>query len=96
MKPRLPVEALTPEDQAIWRAICCFSFHRQRLSVCAEHQAQEQDRRDADLMLQAQEVAQFGPSAAIELYGIACRGWNVCAYWIERDDEEGEGTWHRL
>jgi hypothetical protein len=33
------------------------------------------DRRDADLMLLAQEVASHGP-CGIELNGIACRGWD--------------------
>lgn len=51
------------------------------------------DISDADLMLHAQEVAQFGP-AAIELYGIAFRGWNSTPYWIEETDD-GEGVWMR-
>lgn len=36
----------------------------------------EQDRRDGNLMLMAQTIAAHGP-AAIELHGIACRGWSL-------------------
>lgn len=31
---------------------------------------------DADLMLHAQQLAQFG-NAAISIYGIECRGWSL-------------------
>ena len=34
------------------------------------------DNRDADLVLRAQEIARFGP-AAIQLWGIDCRGWTL-------------------
>lgn len=34
------------------------------------------DISDADLMLHAQELAQFG-NAAISIYGIECRGWSL-------------------
>lgn len=36
----------------------------------------EDDRRDAELMRVATQVARFGRSA-LELHGIACRGWDL-------------------
>jgi hypothetical protein len=79
--------ALTEEDSRIWTRQARYAYDGSFFL------SRNQDRRDADLMLQAQEVAQFGP-AAIELYGIACRGWNSSAYWIE-DTADGEGIWQR-
>jgi hypothetical protein len=85
-----PVAPLTDEDMWAW----CFALRKMDTKTSGSWSAYEQaDRRDADLMLQAQEVAQFGP-AAIELYGIACRGWNSPPYWIE-DTADGEGIWQR-
>jgi len=87
MKP-LPPILLTKEDHDIWCRVT-WDGH-----LHGWHElAQDSDRRDAELMLRAQEVAQFGP-AAIELYGIACRGWNSPPYWIE-DTADGEGIWQR-
>lgn len=40
------------------------------------------DSRDADLMWQAQEIVRFG-DAAIQLYGIDCRGWKDVAATID-------------
>jgi hypothetical protein len=91
MKP-FPSAPLTLEDMAIWSGIQRRWIAR-FYNVLREHVTSEVDRRDADLMLQAQEVAQFGP-AAIELYGIACRGWNSTPYWIE-ETADGEGVWQR-
>jgi hypothetical protein len=88
---RLPAGTWTTEDTDIWVRV----LERHGLYWYASNLIwfQEQDRRDAELMLQAQEVAQFGP-AAIELYGIACRGWNSTPYWIE-ETADGEGIWQR-
>jgi hypothetical protein len=36
----------------------------------------QQDRSDAELMLEAQQIARFGP-CPMQLYGIECRGWSV-------------------
>jgi hypothetical protein len=92
MKP-LPV--LTEEDWSIWLRLRAGQFDSSNddswLEIVDHYEAS--DRRDAELMLRAQEVAQFGP-AAIELYGIACRGRNSPPYWIE-DTADGEGIWQR-
>lgn len=36
----------------------------------------QQDRSDAALMLEAQQIARFGP-CQLMLHGIQCRGWSV-------------------
>jgi hypothetical protein len=89
VKP-LPPILLTKEDTAIWCRVYLRHGRRPEFGVVPAVLA---DRRDAELMLRAQEVAQFGP-AAIELYGIACRGRNSPPYWIE-DTADGEGIWQR-
>jgi hypothetical protein len=76
VKP-LPVAPLTKEDGDIWvrvinRSRRCFSAHDAGLYHRVTLGA---DRRDADLMLQAQEIASFGPTG-IQLYGIDFRGWD--------------------
>lgn len=70
MKP-LPVAPLTRDDIAIWLAI--EARHRHVTSMYHSHT--HQDRRDAELMYEASSISADGP-AAIELYGIACRGWS--------------------
>jgi len=40
------------------------------------HTSRESDERDFELMRFAQSISSCGP-AAIELYGIPCRGWTV-------------------
>ena len=57
---------LTAADMLIWFAIDRHDIFRI---------ARESDRRDADLMLLAQQVSSCGP-CAVELHGIACRGWS--------------------
>jgi hypothetical protein len=75
MKPHLGRAPPTPEDIDVmtWRYIRGPSPTRVVIAVDAV--ATPADCRDADLMLQAQYVASFGP-CGIELYGIACRGWD--------------------
>jgi hypothetical protein len=71
MKPSPPAP-LTEEDFWIWQR-----FHSRGWKVRHwVHRMFDADRRDADLMLQAQEIARFG-SAGIQLYGIDFRGWDV-------------------
>jgi hypothetical protein len=86
----LPPANLTPEDTSIWCEVYLRAGRRPEFGIV---RAAAADRHDAELMLQAQEVAQFGP-AAIELYGIAFRGWDSSAYWIE-ETADGEGIWMR-
>ncbi len=87
MKP-LPRAALTEEDSHIWYGRSPLGYN-----LVLRHISIECDRRDAALMLEVQQVAEWGP-AAIELHGIACRGWNDRGYWIE-DTDDGEGIWQR-
>lgn len=60
---------LTPEDERIWRRICCFSFHIKAFYVCAESAARKQDHRCGNLMLNAQrtglQLAQADPFAEV-------------------------------
>jgi hypothetical protein len=93
---RLPSAPFTREDLWIWAG----RYTRRSWTevstgdaFVAQMNVIGQDNRDAELMLEAQEFAQFGP-AAIELYGIAFRGWNSPAYWIE-ETEDGQGVWMR-
>jgi hypothetical protein len=72
MKPRQPPVALTPEDTSIWMWVILRS--RMTANELYGNSGFHADRRDADLMLWATEVAQFGP-ASIQLDGIDCRGW---------------------
>lgn len=83
MKPLPDCSLLTKEDLDIW---VCRKWARYTFTIA--------DRRDAALMLEAQEIARWYGPAAIELHGIACRGWNDRGYWIE-DTDDGEGLWQR-
>lgn len=91
MKPLLKSAPLTFLDSTIWLHVAArFSLdYPLRLDLVSG----DVDRRDAALMLHTQQIASFGP-AAIELYGIPCRGWNEHGYWIE-DTDDGEGVWCR-
>lgn len=90
MKPAAP---LIPEDRLIWsRVELRFADGPGHLYLWIA--SMPADCRDAALMLLAQRIAKGGGPAAIELYGIACRGWNELGYWIE-DTEDGEGIWMR-
>jgi hypothetical protein len=93
MKP-LPRAPLTKEDWFAWN---CVELRLIRAGVpgwsLRRWRYINGDERDAELMLSAQEVAQFGP-AAIQLHGIDCRGWLSDRYSIE-DTEDGEGVWRR-
>lgn len=73
MRPRLEPAPYTQEDSDIW--MCVGLWGPFALNDKLELSSSIGDRRDADLMLVAQEIARFGP-CAIELYGIACRGWD--------------------
>lgn len=87
MKP-LPTALPLEEEIEVWRALA----HRERFRVFGPYgilgKIRESDRRDAELMLQAQEIAQFGP-AAIQLFGIDCRGW-ACdqLMWLDAQSDE--------
>lgn len=77
MKPRLEPAPPTEEDFEV----CClvayrFSFGDHVRWNALAHVTREAAKRDADLMFQAQELAQFG-NAAISIYGIECRGWSL-------------------
>ncbi len=76
MKPgRQPVSPLTLEDEGIWFVVCCMFRPRIEDAEQVLGRAIDSDRRDAHLMYTAQTIAVRGP-AAIELFGIACRGWD--------------------
>jgi hypothetical protein len=79
----LPSAPTTREDRAIWlRFNLPLKKPRPKLAVSpAYHEA---DRRDAELMLEAQQIANFG-DAAIELYGIAFRGWTEGGRYQDHD-----------
>lgn len=62
----------TAEDADIW--VCVGLWPCFALNDFLELNSAIGDRRDADLMLWAQQVSQFG-DAAVELDGIDCRGW---------------------
>jgi len=70
-----PRRGLSPEDRAIWLRVCC-SRVPMGPSPCAWHEATLADTQSYILMLQAQMIARFGP-AAIELEGVAVRGWSL-------------------
>lgn len=73
MKPRPSSADLTQEDWLAWLH-ARHGFHE--ISWLALVDAYEAaDRRDAELMLYAQQIASCGP-CGIELYGIAFRGWD--------------------
>jgi hypothetical protein len=75
MKPRLGSAPWTDDDEKIWADLIQRSRVRSADGLCNLcFRSEESDRRDAALMLWAQEVAQFG-EAAIQLNGIDCRGW---------------------
>lgn len=76
MQRRLPPAPATDIDALIWWEVCFTRFGKGDPYVAKWLVDVEQDRRDADLMLLAQEVSVCGP-AAVELYGIACRGWSL-------------------
>ena len=87
MKP-LPTALPLEEEIEVWRALA----HRERFRVFGPYgilgKIRESDRRDAELMLQAQEIAQFGP-AAIQLFGIDCRGWTCDQLmWLDAQSDE--------
>jgi len=66
--------ALTPEDLAILKR----GTRHPELGMERKIRAlmgYQSDRQGAVLMLLAQDIAQFGPTA-INLHGIPCRGWN--------------------
>lgn len=74
MKPRLRSAPWTEEDRAAWFD---WQVNRNRdlqLWGALERISWPADRRDADLMFQAQEVRHFGP-AGLQLYGIDFMGW---------------------
>jgi hypothetical protein len=79
MKPRLESAEYTAEDMHIHLRHYNASAELARFGGALFGIARVQDCRDADLMLQAQEVAQFGP-CPLELYGIPCRGWSIGSY----------------
>jgi hypothetical protein len=81
MKYRLDSGLLTEEDYSILAHLCDRSGTKLYWAWCRI--VGDSDERDADLMLEAQHVAEWGP-AAIELHGIACRGWNDRGYYRER------------
>jgi hypothetical protein len=83
--------ALTPEDEYIFGRVHGGWYRRfGRFPT----ESFGPDRRDADLMLEAQQCAKGGGPASIDVRGIACRGYNEHGYWIE-DTEDGEGIWLR-
>lgn len=85
---------LTNEDCGIWLMVTYTLYSRSGpIKREAESFKPGCDRRDAALMLEARQEAEWGPGP-IELHGIACRGWNSQAYWIE-DTDDGEGVWMR-
>lgn len=72
MKPRLDSVPLTSLDKQIWSVVSWqIGGHGGRAWAFS----QSADRRDAELMLYAQQIASCGP-CGIELYGIAFRGWD--------------------
>ncbi len=75
MSPRKIPALPTREDRLIWLNINLplLRPHSQRMFCSAAYM--EADRRDAHLMFTAQILARHGP-AAIELFGIHCRGWS--------------------
>jgi hypothetical protein len=60
---------LTEEDMRIWSRAARYAYDG------SFQLSRHQDRRDWHLMLIVQEIAAFGP-CSIEMYGIACRGWD--------------------
>jgi len=62
--PTLRIFCMTPEDESIWRRVCCSGFHMRSLNrsggqVCAESLALLADRRDAAIMLQLEKTRKF-------------------------------------
>jgi hypothetical protein len=63
---------LTDEDFSIWLRVC---DRRPHGIMWAKHY-RDGDRRDADMMCEAQQIAYFGPCPLL-LYGIEFRGWTL-------------------
>jgi hypothetical protein len=72
VKP-LPRAPLTKEDRLIWLRINIPLNRPPRNPLTPAYFLA--DRRDAALMLFAQQIARYGPSA-IEISGIRVRGWD--------------------
>lgn len=75
MKDRTPfMHALTEDDRNIWDWVWCRDCTDNAMVL--RLLSASVDQVDAQLMLEATNIARFGDSA-IELYGISCRGWST-------------------
>ena len=66
----------TIADAIVWATVMFRLGNRGRFGSVLWTRSLMRDRDDANLMLLAQELAQFG-NAAISIYGIECRGWSL-------------------
>lgn len=81
MRRRAQSAPLTEEDLEAWGQVCerfrpggpCYWYEATRAA----------DRRAADLMFMASDIAKYGP-CAIQLFGIDCRGWSEEPDWTDR------------
>lgn len=76
MNTRLYPAPPTEEDLEVWCLVAYrFSFGDHVRWSALANVTRKVAKRDADLMLYAQQIASCGP-CGIELYGIAFRGWD--------------------
>lgn len=92
VKPLLNCLPMSGKDTDIWHLVVDRFYASKRAPRYAFtglwSGSLTQGRRDAELMLQAQEIAQFGP-AAIQLFGIDCRGWTCDQLmWLDAQSDE--------
>lgn len=82
VKLRLESAPLTEEDRDIWLRVAV-DFGAQHGFHCLDLFLRCADRRDADLMFMASDIAKYGP-CAVQLFGIDCRGWSQEPDWTDR------------